>query len=360
MNDTALDQDDVLPPRAHRMVFELDAASGADTFRIWSAQVAYIGSCKLLDESDRPHFAVKVEVVQIADYSVSTTWISRPQNVVRSEEDVVTSGLSQILIQYYVDASQSGLCNQQALAGEPGDITILDLAQPFDSVFTAGTILALMVPRHALAPSIRDHNLHGSKVGADSGMARMLAQSMQSFAALAGTMSVEEGLVACDALMRLVAGAFGRSGTLVEGGRKPAELSYLQQAQAYVEASIGDPDLSVDRIARDLRLSRSMLYRLFEPQGGIAPYIRERRLLRSYEMIERDMLPDATLGAICFEQGFKSEASSSRAFKERFGISPSAMRRIAKARHRAGLPADPPPNTPGIPPVVFNPRNRRK
>ncbi|MGT2493518.1 hypothetical protein ACU4GD_31100 [Cupriavidus basilensis] len=46
----------------------------------------------------------------------------------------------------------------------------------------------------------------------------------------------------------------------------------------HVEANLHDPDLSPDSVLASLHLSRASVYRLFEHEGGLAAYIRSRRL----------------------------------------------------------------------------------
>jgi AraC-like DNA-binding protein len=72
----------------------------------------------------------------------------------------------------------------------------------------------------------------------------------------------------------------------------------------FIEANLVSRDLSVAKISSTFGLSRATLYRLFEPVGGVACYIRSRRLVRA----RND--PDRT---DCLA-GFQSIAAFNRAF----------------------------------------------
>jgi AraC-like DNA-binding protein len=61
----------------------------------------------------------------------------------------------------------------------------------------------------------------------------------------------------------------------------PAPLESFVTVSRYIEANLGARDLGVDKLARTFGLSRASLYRLFEPVGGVASYIRTRRLARA-------------------------------------------------------------------------------
>ncbi|WAP71367.1 AraC family transcriptional regulator [Jiella pelagia] len=76
-------------------------------------------------------------------------------------------------------------------------------------------------------------------------------------------------------------------------------------------------------------LSRSTLYRLFEPFGGVAAYILERRLEQAYRALgdSRDL---RLIGTIAHGLGFAGESQFSRSFRQRFGRTPSEVRRLAR------------------------------
>jgi AraC-like DNA-binding protein len=84
-------------------------------------------------------------------------------------------------------------------------------------------------------------------------------------------------------------------------------------------------------IAAGLGISRSTLYALFEPEGGIESYVFARRLDRAFDTIVNDSARASGLGEIAFAIGFKSEAHFSRAFLARFGLKPREVRRLAMA-----------------------------
>ena len=82
-----------------------------------------------------------------------------------------------------------------------------------------------------------------------------------------------------------------------------------------------------------LNLSRATLYRVFAPLGGVASFIRERRLVRIHALVASgSALPVKRLAA---EFGFASGTHLTRAFRARFGYSLSALR----ARANPTLPA---------------------
>ena len=86
------------------------------------------------------------------------------------------------------------------------------------------------------------------------------------------------------------------------------------------------PDLSADSVAAEFRLSRGSLYRLFEPAGAIAKYIRKGRLNGAFQEITAAELSNRRIGPIAYTLGFKNVSAFSRVFHEVYGVLPGGPR----------------------------------
>jgi len=99
----------------------------------------------------------------------------------------------------------------------------------------------------------------------------------------------------------------------------------MARAKKLIAAQLAKRDLSPEKLCRDLNISRSRLYRIFEPSGGISNYIRRQRLLRT-----RDILSDDTdrrsISLIAEEWGFMDPSTYSRTFRREFGMTPKEAR----------------------------------
>jgi transcriptional regulator GlxA family with amidase domain len=71
--------------------------------------------------------------------------------------------------------------------------------------------------------------------------------------------------------------------------------------------------------------SRRKLYHLFERYGGVAHYIRSRRLAACHAAIV-DPLETRQIYTIAYDHGFTDPAVFSRLFRAEFGYSPSEAR----------------------------------
>jgi AraC-like DNA-binding protein len=68
-------------------------------------------------------------------------------------------------------------------------------------------------------------------------------------------------------------------------------------------------------------------YRLFEPVGGVASYIRTRRLARARQELTAPGLEDYRIGPIAYRAGFQSIPAFNRAFRAAYGQIPRSTRK---------------------------------
>jgi len=117
----------------------------------------------------------------------------------------------------------------------------------------------------------------------------------------------------------------------------PAPLASASPPQARAESR----QLSAQHICAVLGVSRSRLYRLFEPLGGVAQYIQSRRLakIRAALLDPRDR---RLISDLAYTHGFVSAAHFSRCFRRHFGCAPGDIRGGAGAGRREVLV--PPPS----------------
>ncbi len=150
--------------------------------------------------------------------------------------------------------------------------------------------------------------------------------------------AVAEGLVAL--ATKSIAPALARAGDAAV----PPPLASFVTIRRYIDRKLASPDLSANSIAAEFNLSRASLYRLFEPAGGIAKYIRKVRLSRAYQEITAAEFSDRRIGFIAYQIGFKNVSAFSRLFHEVYGVTPGEARQRARqtvAKPEYAVPAQP-------------------
>jgi AraC family transcriptional regulator of adaptative response / DNA-3-methyladenine glycosylase II len=111
----------------------------------------------------------------------------------------------------------------------------------------------------------------------------------------------------------------------------------LAEAAAQRIAAGALDDMGVDRLAADLGVSARHLRRVVERELGATPVelAQTHRLLTAKRLLTDSPLP---VGQIAYASGFRSIRRLNALFRERYRLSPAALRRTARARERAASP----------------------
>jgi len=124
--------------------------------------------------------------------------------------------------------------------------------------------------------------------------------------------------------------------------RLDPRVERVDRMRAFVEEHLTEADFDPPALIERFALSRATLYRDFEPWGGPAHYIRQRRLERLRDRLQDPNDPRA-LAELAAALGFSGENVASAAFVEAFGVRPGAYRRqaqgesdMARSRRRMG------------------------
>jgi len=101
-----------------------------------------------------------------------------------------------------------------------------------------------------------------------------------------------------------------------------ADDEFLRLVKSFVEEKMADPLFDIESMAENLGLSRMSLYRKFRAVTGGTPgdFARELKMQKALELLKEGRL---TVSEISDSVGFQEVANFSKAFKKRFGISPS-------------------------------------
>ncbi|WP_332774061.1 helix-turn-helix transcriptional regulator [Phenylobacterium sp.] len=206
-------------------------------------------------------------------------------------------------------------------SGDHGRVTVQDMSQPFEMPDAALEGFCLIVPRHIAARGVGGPNrLHGFGVANPTG--GLAASFLTSVVATAPRLSPRGCRQLASAVMELLTAAIGVDGS----GRLPVRRrSKRLKAGEYIEANLADLTLCADKVARDVGVSRSVLYGLFKDEGGVGKYIQSRRLAWANRLLVEDSnLRIADIAEICC---FSSESHFSRAFRAWFGAPPREARK---------------------------------
>ena len=188
------------------------------------------------------------------------------------------------------------------------------------------------MPRETLDQALpAPGNLHGLILRGHSGMGGLLGDYMRSLVARAEGMTMAEAPLVAQATTDMIAACFQSNAETAERARAAIDQTMRQRIQRHISAHLDSPALQAEALCTQFRISRSQLYRLFEPLGGVAHYIQEQRVTRACAELCNPAHDHRRIYEIAFALGFSSEAHFSRVFRSTFGLSPSDVRARAQA-----------------------------
>lgn len=249
---------------------------------------------------------------------------STGQTFTRSAAEVRRSGFDGISM--FLD--RSGLVGDidgKNVATGGGAIHFRDLTRTAVSQLQSIDLVVTVIPREIAPEWLLDRRMHGHSIDRSSPAGRMLAAHLLSTAGMAGDLDHGDGLAAVDAALVLAQQSIGVAGAMTPDQARAAYRTIRQMAIDLIERNLLNPDLTADFLAQGLGVSRSTLYRAFEPAGGVMASIQRRRLARAFVRLRLRKGRNPSVAQIAHDCGFASESHFSRAFRDRYDISPGEL-----------------------------------
>ncbi|MBZ9717234.1 AraC family transcriptional regulator [Mesorhizobium sp. AD1-1] len=161
------------------------------------------------------------------------------------------------------------------------------------------------------------------------GAMRLLLDYVRSIQDAGDVLTPEAWHLATTHIFDLVALAMGATRDAAEIARgRGVRVARLRAIKAEITAHGGD--LSAEDIARRHRLSARYIRKLFESEGtSLSDFMLCQRLLRAHRMLSNPRHAGRSITAIAFEAGFNDLSYFNRAFRRRYGATPSDVRAAA-------------------------------
>ncbi|WP_244604619.1 MULTISPECIES: helix-turn-helix domain-containing protein [Mesorhizobium] len=228
------------------------------------------------------------------------------------------------LVTLIQDGRSQTITPSKSFDGDAGSVQVHPLGRVFEGSVTDSEMLLLFVPRDFC------RDMSWGLAAAEfsvlrGGMGPLLADYLASLVQRLPTMGVNDlpGLLSATRAMLQV--CIAPSPDHLTEAHDPISATLLERARRFVQHHLFQPDLSIEQMTRELGISRSRLYRLFEASGGIVHYIQHRRLLAAHAALA-DPNDRRRILDIADEYGFGDGAEFSRAFRREFGYCPSEVR----------------------------------
>ncbi|WP_184718660.1 helix-turn-helix domain-containing protein [Caulobacter sp.] len=323
--------------RLRKDLWILDAAEQADAAEQYRQTCAHLFEITLLSPEDAFYNSLE-------GYNLGGVVFAQCKGVAQRFErrlpQIVGDGSDTIMLILDLDGSEwRGDYDGRAASSEHGAIRVVDMARPFSLTTTPYLTLYMILPRAQLDPQAAELDFHGLVVSERAGSGRLLATHLRTLWDTIEDMTSVDAAVGAKAAITLLGGAILSGCEFARDDARPVEKMLLATGRQYIEQRLADPDLAPEAVREHLGVSRSLVYKVFAPVGGISAFIQSRRLDQAFDAILQDRAEQQTLGEIAYRHGFRSDAHFSRAFSARFGVTPGRLRRVGESARKEGLSA---------------------
>ena len=216
----------------------------------------------------------------------------------------------------------------------PGDLTLIDSTRWYRVAFCYPTsILVMRIPQEMLRQYVAcPETLSMLPLPRSSGTCRLAARFIPDLWRRSQQVMVDgSGSHVIDALMSVIAAAYAATPRASMQGSARAAMLRVRLID-YIEANLGDPELTPASIAQMGHISRRYLHLLFREQGeSVGRYVQRRRMEECARALRDRLRATSSITEIACEYGFNSAAHFCRAFRECYGTTPSEFRLATRA-----------------------------
>lgn len=317
--------------RAPYSRFDSGSFAAHEAFDAFQASHSPSWEVRLRDASTRAQFQNTAQMWRADQLVIGTARLAQAQDRIRRMDHVRADGLDHyrltLVREGWLHCDADGLRTQVT----PGHFVVTDMARTEASEARFDCV-SLFIPRQALDALLPNGtDVHGlAPIGP---CAELLVAHLQAMVQQMHELTIEEAPGLARATVGLLAASIAASPRASEQAMPAIENVLLRHARRVVEQNLQLEGLGAPQLCKQLGISRSTLYRLFEPMGGVAQYVKERRLARVHELLCRSDRRES-IGELAEQFCFKTPNHFSYAFREQYGYCAREAGKLApKAVH---------------------------
>lgn len=318
------------PPRLlPRLTITTDAVPRQTQFAFWQASMAAHLDLSRPRSRQGDAFPASSTSWRFGSLMLSQTRLP-PCNYRRSAAHIRRDSLDHWIIAICRRGLQRQRSGEVDIEMQRGLPYVFSMAEPFEAE-RAGTEmdwLTLYVPRDSAVElerplaALRNRPLDGA-------LGALLGDHLAALEECMPQLSEAEGARLATATLAVLAAAImPRAEADFGAGDRMAELQRAR-IKRLIRENLGAATLGPARLCAQAGMSRSQLYRLLEPSGGVARHIQLERLRAAYRLLA-DPAERRGIARVAEAVGFFEPSTFSRAFRQEYGCSPRDVRMAAK------------------------------
>lgn len=247
---------------------------------------------------------------------------------------VARSSVEHYLVTLYLSGRSRIEVASDVVLVRPGDVVVADMSTPSRTFVRSSPgadeshSVTFMLPRGLLAPWLAaPDSTPAAVIPGDEAYGHIVRDHILSLRRHGGDLTPTTATSVLQTLAQLVA-----------GGLRPApgrehEIASAEMAARYVaikrhiQHAAATSSVDIERICRTFGISRAVLYRMFEADGGVLRYVRRVQLRRAFAALLSTSHRHLRISELALEYGFANESAFIRAFRREFGLTPGEVRR---------------------------------
>lgn len=276
-------------------------------------------------------FAADLKLVSLGRLEIGEFAVT-PSHVLRSARDVQETENHSFFLHFEISGGTRLSHCGHTITLQPGDLVLCDSHEPSEIITqSAHRNISLRMARELLDSYIPfPERLCGLRLDGGTGVVRLMREMLPNVWAQA-----REGIPGdaheslADSLLALLGACYAADRPAAIDSAATRHLR-ARQIKQYIERRLEDPALSLDTIATAHGVSKRYLHRLFRQEGEtISQYTLRRRLDECAARLVNPLWSGMTVTQIALSFGFSNSSHFSRAFRDRFGKTPSQYRATA-------------------------------
>lgn len=310
-------------------VFSTRDIEPAKRFAAWQEAICDVYVNVDVDAENRSDYDGFIRQAQFGAVTMTDVLLSeqrilrRPRHIAKLDKDC-----------YYVAFMQQGKVNilqhGQTLVTSVGVGAIFSASESYD-LECLGKVrsLYLEIPRDEFAARLKNDRIPVvATMGTGQGLGRIAAEFCTVLATQGSSLEDPARERLGKELIDVLALALDLGDREEPGANHSVRVTQLRSVQAWIEDHLSDPKLNPDMIAKANGFSLRRLHYLFSfTDMSASEWIWDRRLQRCLDVLMRPELCDLSVTEVAFRLGFNSSSHFSTAFKRKFGVTPSEVRR---------------------------------
>ncbi|WP_353646648.1 helix-turn-helix domain-containing protein [Mesorhizobium sp. WSM2239] len=329
-------RNEIEPPFApvlEPLSFSTKELAPEDQLPAWQAHVASLIDIKLPDDTPRERGFVAHHTAWKLGRMLAVQQLAPAHSYLRSAAKLRSSSIDH----WYVAVPRTGRSwtevDGRVAEGKPGGVELRSLGYPFRGRTTDSETFFLYLPRDLFADASVNLDANNNSI-LFGNIANLLVDYLNGIETRLRSLTPEDLPRIVHATRSLIIGCLSPPGERDAAAEQFAGFALIERARRYIQQHLDAADLTPESVCRALGVSRTRLYQMFEPSGGVLHYIQKRRLLTAHAALS-DPADNRRIIDIAETVGFSSAANFSRAFSKEFGYSPREARNAMAWPHLA-------------------------